>query len=216
MRTGDQYSSLLTLNGGTPQGNLFGPLSFIVHLGDFSMPCALDFIYVDDTSRCTASDKTDSPAMQANADYTALWARNNDMTLNAQKTLELVLSPAKKPAQVINRVVINGQHIAQVINPVVINGQHIAQVTSAKLLGVTLSVDLKWNTYIANIVGKANQRVFMMCQLKKGSVSAAELIRIYKCRHPPHFGICMSGLALRAHSEAHQRPGARAEDEHCA
>ena len=37
------------------------------------------------------------------------------------------------------------------------------------------------NTHIAkNIVGKANQRVFMMCQLKKGSVSAAELIRIYK------------------------------------
>ena len=180
VKIGDQYSSLLTLNGGWgPQGTLFGPLSFIVHLGDFSMPCALDFTYVDDTSSCTASDKPDSPAMQANADYTALWARNNDMKLNAQKTLELVLSPAKKPAQVINPVVINGQHIAQVINPVVINGQHIAQVTSAKLLGVTLSVDLKWNTHIVNIVGKANQRVLMMCQLKKGSVSAAELIRIY-------------------------------------
>ena len=35
-------------------------------------------------------------------------------------------------------------------------------------------------THIVNIVGKANQRVFMMCQLKKGSVSAAEMIRIYK------------------------------------
>ena len=90
VRIGDQYSSLLTLNGGTPQGTLFGPLSFIVHLGDFSTPCALDFIYVDDTSSCTASDKPDSPAMQANADYAALWARNNDMKLNAQKTLELV------------------------------------------------------------------------------------------------------------------------------
>ena len=49
---------------------------------------------------CTASDKPDSLAMQANADYAALWARNNDMKLSAQKTLELVFFPAKKPAQV--------------------------------------------------------------------------------------------------------------------
>ena len=135
VRTGDQYSSLLTLNGGTRQGTLFGPLSVIVHLGDFSTLCALDFIYVDDASSCTASDKTDSPGIQANADYAALLARNNDMKLNAQKTLELVYSSAKKPAQVINHVVINGQHITQVINPVVINGQHIAQVTSPNCSG---------------------------------------------------------------------------------
>ena len=58
-----------------------------------------------------------------------------------------MFSPAKKPAQV---------------NPIIINGQHIAQVTPAKLLGVTLSVGLKLNTHIVHIVGKANQRVFMM------------------------------------------------------
>ena len=84
------------------------------------------------------------------------------MKLSAHKTLELVFSSAKKPAQV---------------RSVAINGRQIAQVTSAKLLGVTLSVDLKWDIHI---VVEADQRVFMLCQLKKGGVGAAGLIRIYE------------------------------------
>ena len=96
--------------GGNPHGTLFGPMSFITHLGNFSTPSALDFIYVDDTSCCTASGSPASPAMQVNADYAALWARNNDMKLTAQKMLELVFSSAKKPAKV-NPVVTNGQHM---------------------------------------------------------------------------------------------------------
>ena len=103
-----------------------------------------------------------------------------------KKALELVFISAKKPAQV---------------NPIVISGQHIAQVTSGKLLGVTLSVDLNWDIHIVNIVGKADQRICMLCQLKKGGVDAADLIRSYSSTIRPIFGICVSGLALDPHSQ---------------
>ena len=52
--------------------------------------------------------------------------------------------------------------------------------TSAKLLGITISADRKWDTHIGNIISKANQRIFMLCQLMKRGVGAADLIRIYK------------------------------------
>ena len=111
MNIGNQYFSLVTLKGRTRQGIPFGPLSFIVHLNFFSTPNALGFIYVDDTSSCTASGSSASLAMQMNAGYAALWARNNDLKPNAQKTLGFLFFSAKKAAQA-NPVVINGQLIA--------------------------------------------------------------------------------------------------------
>ena len=84
MRIGDQYSSLLTFSGGgDPSRN---PLwSLVIH-------CAPGWLLRTVCPglhlcwwhfSCTASDKPNSLAMQANADYAALWARNNDMKLNA-------------------------------------------------------------------------------------------------------------------------------------
>ncbi len=97
VRVGDHYSPLVSLNGGTPQGTLFGPLSFIVHLGDFNTPAPVDHIYVDDTTISSESDDPADQCMQRSADYSVQWAQDNDMRLNALKTKELVFSFAKKP-----------------------------------------------------------------------------------------------------------------------
>ena len=57
MKIGNVWSPTVTLNAGTPQGTLFDPPAFIVHLGDFATPVPVeDFIYVDNTS-CYRSSK---------------------------------------------------------------------------------------------------------------------------------------------------------------
>ena len=88
-------SSLITINGGTPQGMLLGPLALIVSLGDFSLPIPIkDFIYVDDTSSCCSSKDSTTTTMQAGASNAEQWAATNDMCINISKTKEMVFTLA--------------------------------------------------------------------------------------------------------------------------
>ena len=49
----------------------------------------------------------------------------------------------------------------------------------AKLLGVTISSDLTWNTHVENIVAKAGKRVYMLYQLKRAGIGRHDLVTIY-------------------------------------
>ena len=45
-----------------------------------------------------------------------------------------------------------------------IDGYEIGNAQYAKLSGVTLASDLKWNKHVENIVAKAGKRVYMLYQ----------------------------------------------------
>ena len=47
------------------------------------------------------------------------------------------------------------------------------------MLGVTFSVDLKWNAHVDDIVKKVNKRLYFLCQLKRTQVKSKELILFY-------------------------------------
>ena len=48
-----------------------------------------------------------------------------------------------------------------------------------KMLGVTLSVDLKWNAHVDEIVKKVNKRLYFLRQLKRAQVKSKELVLFY-------------------------------------
>ena len=75
------------------------------------------------------------------------------MRLNGQKTHEMTLSFAQKPPN---------------FDPVVIDNSPIEIVESAKLVGVTIQNDLKWDKNTDHILQKAQKRLFFM---KKTEVS---------------------------------------------
>ena len=50
--------------------------------------------------------------------------------------------------------------LLSLINPVVINDKQIDVVSHAKILGVNISSDLKWNYHISEVVKKARKRLF--------------------------------------------------------
>ena len=55
-------------------------------------------------------------------------------------------------------------------DPVVVNGMPIDLVTSAKILGLNISNDLKWNCHIDSIIKKAKKRLYSLSQLKRSGL----------------------------------------------
>ena len=60
-----------------------------------------------------------------------------------------------------------------------IDGAAIERVSQVKVLGVTLSSDLSWNSHVDGIVSKARKRVFLIYQLKRAGIGQCDLVRIY-------------------------------------
>ena len=80
------------------------------------------------------------------------------------KTKEIIISFCRDPA------------FLPYIN---IDGAAIERVPQVKILGVTLSSDLSWNSHVDCIVSKARKRVFLIYQLKRAGIGQCDLDRIY-------------------------------------
>ena len=71
------------------------------------------------------------------------------------------------------------------LNPIVINDNQIDVVSHAKILGVNISSDLKWNHHIAEVIKKARKRLFCLSQLKRAGLGPNELVQFHRtCIRP--------------------------------
>ena len=62
---------------------------------------------------------------------------------------------------------------------ITINNTNIEVVPSAKLLGVMLSNDLKWNLHVEMICKKVAARLYFLRQLKRAKVPTNDLLSFY-------------------------------------
>jgi hypothetical protein len=62
---------------------------------------------------------------------------------------------------------------------VYVNNKPIEVVPSAKILGMRITNDLKWNTHISEIVKKVSTRLFFLCQLKRTKICTKDLLTFY-------------------------------------
>ena len=67
----------------------------------------------------------------------------------------------------------------QDFHPIVIDGQSLEVVKSAKLLGVKLTNNLRWNEHINDTIKMASKRLFFLIQLKRAKVSSKDLVLFY-------------------------------------
>ena len=63
--------------------------------------------------------------------------------------------------------------------PLVLNGKPLELVTSAKLLGMIISHDLKWNMHTSELSRKCSSRLYFLRQLKRSGVAPSELVLFY-------------------------------------
>ena len=59
------------------------------------------------------------------------------------------------------------------------NGNAFEIGKSAKILGVTIRNDLKWNDHVDNITAKASRRIYLLKQLKCAGIDRKSLIQFY-------------------------------------
>ena len=70
-------------------------------------------------------------------------------------------------------------------DPVIVNDTPLEVVPCAKILGLTVSNNLKWNDHIYQTIVKARKRLYFLSQLKRAKVGTKELIVFYStCIRP--------------------------------
>ena len=162
VKIGESVSQPGYPNGGVPQGMLSGPKDCLVYINDLRTPCSI-YKYVDDSTIFEICNPTSVSVIQQSAAIIANWYIDNGMRINTMKTKEMIIRFCRDPV------------FLPYIN---IDGAAIERVSQVKVIGVTLSSELSWNSNVDGIVSKARKRVFMIYQLKRAGIGQCDLVRI--------------------------------------
>lgn len=137
-------SCLLPISNGVPQGSVLGPLLFNVYINDLVHidSVAKFVIYADDSTILIPGSDSISITRKCNEILSKLqtWSRSHFLRINPLKT-KVIIFRAK------NKVV--GLH-----ESIKYAEQDIAIVNEHKILGVTFSSHLNWDTHVKNICSK--------------------------------------------------------------
>ena len=64
------------------------------------------------------------------------------------------------------------------------NGNSLETINSAKVVGITIRGDLKWNNHVDNSTVKGSQQIYLLKQLKHAGIDCISLIHFYcACIH---------------------------------
>ncbi|XP_068739340.1 uncharacterized protein [Montipora capricornis] len=122
--------------------------------------------YVDDTTISATISKNQASHIRAAVDTLASHATVDELQLNETKCKELLINlNTKNPTS---------------FDPVVVNGMPIDLVTSAKILGLNISNDLKWNCHIDFIIKKAKKSLYALSQLKRSGLGPRGLVQFFR------------------------------------
>ena len=140
----NSVSDNIAVSSGVPQGSVLGPILFLAHINDLPEQVRSRVrLFPDDTAMYLALDikQADSDILQKDLEILENWEKLWDMSFNPSKCQVIHVTRRKTPLQ-------TKYHL---------HGCVLESVPSAKILGVTISEDLKWSEHINNITKKANQ-----------------------------------------------------------
>ena len=166
VRIGRCTSSPKTASGGPPQATKLGPILFAILVNPLLKDWQGRIKFVHDTTavevipRCSPSLL---PIIVVNEIST--FTSNRGMELNHKKCKDMVISFLM-------------YDVAR-LNPIYVSGLSMQSVSSFKLLGVTLSNELTWNSHVEKTIKKANSRLHALRQLKKIGQSKTDLVIMY-------------------------------------
>lgn len=164
---GESTSSPRTMDNGTPQGSVMGPLLFIIYINDLNEITSEAIVYADDTTLIQESwsPKKLPQYMQRQLTNTASYMDKNKILINAAKTQVIVFTRRRdKPTTELQ-----------------INNTRIPYVNKAKLLGVTIDQGLRMTDHVQELRRKAAAATKVLAPFwsKKSSLTSKMKVRLY-------------------------------------
>jgi hypothetical protein len=158
----EQKTGYLQINQGVPQGTIFGPMLFSLFLNDLAVIHNKNLLikYADDTTIVVPCRKG-CDDFNSEVDNVITWSKNNYMEINLNKTKEIVF---------------NFKRAKFIIEPHL----NIEQVVCAKLLGIYINNDMKWQKQVDYICKKSAQRLYLLNVLRRLGYTTEELILLAK------------------------------------
>ncbi len=168
VRVGHNTASTTTLSTGAPQGCVLSPLLFTLLTHDCTAKFSSNHIikFADDTTVVGLIKKNDETHYREEVAQLAEWCGANNLSLNVEKTKEVVLDFRRR-----NSI----DH-----PPLTIDSSTVERVSSTKFLGVHITEDLTWTTNTMSLSKKAQQRLHFLRRLKRASLPPPILTTFYR------------------------------------
>ncbi len=168
VRVGHNTSSTTTLSTGASQGCVLSPLLFTLLTHDCTAKFSSNHIikFADDTTVVGLISNNDETHYREEVAQLAEWCGTNNLSLNVEKTKEVVLDFRRRNST---------DH-----PPLTINSSTVERVSSTKFLGVHITEDLTWTTNTMSLSKKAQQRLHFLRRLKRASLSPPILTTFYR------------------------------------
>ncbi len=168
VRVGHNTSSTTTLSTGAPQGCVFSPLLFTLLTHDCTAKFSSNHIikFADDTTVVGLISNNDETHYREEVAQLAEWCGANNLSLNVEKTKEVVLDFRRRNST---------DH-----HPLTIDSSTVERVSSTKFLGVHITEDLTWTTNTMSLSKKVQQCLHFLRRLKRASLPPPILTTFYR------------------------------------
>ena len=165
VRYNQTLSDYAVLTAGVPQGTKLGPITFQIVINDAACNSNTScWKYVDDLTFAENRLCKEDSKMQADLDDFLEWSETNQLKLNPTKCQAIQICFMRNPPPHLD---------------LKIGTKSLSFVSSAKVLGIWLQEDLKWDSQI-DPCKNANKRLFMLRTLKRFGFNTSELITVYR------------------------------------
>ena len=170
---------------GVPQGSILGPILFIIYINGITKVNLSAWskltLFADDMSLSYArivTSSSDITPLQNDIDSIYSWSSSHHLSFNKDKCKYMIFSKKKSSPLLTHPPVL------------LLGNTSLERVHQYKYLGVTITDDLKWESHINIVCGKARRIIGMLYRNLYFHSSPEFLLHMYKSLVRPHLEYC--------------------------